>query len=658
MSSYTDRSQDSLYSNRYNKYPSTNWGRSQKKPESLRSQAYNTSNIAGGQFSQPLSDYNSRSPRGTFHQSSTPRMLPPGLPITKTMETLRGQGSRGEEEDQKILSGKIKGAKDAEELLYIARNPRQVIDRNTNPREVVLNAHHWAYLVTCLTNKVKEDPSKIEIAYEAVREMAKNLDFQNLTPEKISWITSALGSLKVKDREILKSLLSSILNALHNYHLEMGELYYILRFAPSLFTPDQVRELVLTVEDSISNGRLTTLNLEKKQLGALINLGVCYSYANKKDEMYQKLWEKIRNNFDTCTVTDLFHFLGGADTIYLPQSREFIKNVEARVKTELTEYYFLLAWKAFAYQSYCPSNLEEEATKLINAPTTYRNQWNKLSVFHGFAVLGDTGKRGAYKKWLEEIKEIPVERISTKHKVMILYVASILLELEDLDKQYFQRLLNSLPSWKNTAINNKNVYESSLILNLNSSIPDVHSQMMTSQIQDEVTKNLKEWLASHDKLKMLELNPEQRVCKDRHVDIVIDGFERLNWNQKPIAIELDGPRHFRRDDKTNRLGKTIRREKLLGRLGYELWEFDLRKGYLAVEEEIKGKFQELIEKHVSSSVPVEDPLPNTHESIVINPKALKPVSYTQLFCKYLAPVSVIACAGVWYVATQLNLKNG
>lgn len=580
--------------------------------------------------------------RPSLHQAASPQKLETKQ-ISRLKSPVKAAVNLPGTEEEKILGGRIRKAQSGIQLFNIAKFPQYIIEKaqissaqvlpfshssaseadllksksdnedavskeviNDNRKEIFLNDKHWALLLRKFA-LLKNDYEHKKMAWTIVGCMREKLT--SCTFGGAAQIVQSLGKMEINSEETQEWMLSHLLKNLPCPSIRHEEVFMLLCNAKEVFSSARLNTLIQRLDEVLFKGGNSQF-FNEMEWNTLVSLGTCCQFSgNFKSKLNFKIWDKIKSGVEAIPLNEIFYYLSHAKKIcFLKGGGEFLQELELRLsKEKISKEEVFHAWKAFGQQRYWSKNVEVQVAKLLESPHL-ADKWDKIALLYGYALLGDTSKRETFIDLLNDLQSTQkADRIHLFDKIKLLYIASIFLDSKDSAQNsamgYLQLMLDSLESVRIGNGEKNNLMESANVLGLKTSLTCHEGECGTSATQDKMTFALQRFLKAHPILAPLRITSEHVILTGRQVDILIDGFEKLNWNQKPLVIEIDGLGHFRQDDDGLgvALANTVRRAKIIENEGYELWEIDLRNGMDAGLNEIYHKLQELIETHQSVS---------------------------------------------------------
>lgn len=480
-------------------------------------------------------------------------------------------------EELRIVGSWIKRANPTR-LLSLAKNPVII-----NNKEIILNDIHWAQILKRLTNiSSLQKRDKRKISQELVMCMRAKLKICTLGAS--AQIIHSLGALGIDDQDTVNWIFPKLREVLKELNrvspTRQKELFMILCGIQHILNTEQQRIFLNNLTPCLLSSGKPTLLMNEMRSNTLVALASCCAWAREvKTSLHSEIWKRIRQQ--TLPLNDALFLLCNGNLKHCEGMEDFLKNLESRIiKVNLDTKNFIHAWIGFARQGYFPGHLEARACKSLSTPE--RSFWDNISLFYGFALLGDMSNRESFRAFLQEINEkANFKAIYPSDKVKLLYIASIYLKPNDQEAGLLQKMIDGIDETF-SEVDHMSIMESATILKLN--CPSIHcrkEKITFSPIIFDMSSKINQWLKKHLPLQKFTLQMRKKVLADSYADIVIDGFkDGLGYAQTPVVINFNGKGQFQVNDTQTPLGKNIRRFRVLSALGYRVWNFDKRSSQL------------------------------------------------------------------------------
>lgn len=498
---------------------------------------------------------------------------------------------------QRRIGGYIKKA-EASDLLEIAQSYFTV-----NGEDVFLNDRHWAQIL----NRLAEMNAPNRLVLQIVEEMRNKLE--HCTLGGVSQIIQSLGALKIKDEKTQNSMYFFVDQCLEKSgkSIKQTELFMLLRGMFQVIDGDNLRKLIFQLEPFLFNTDKTkTLLFKQMRINTVVALAACYSKAKFNHSFtYSILCQEIKSREQELSLNEVLYLLNTCKLRDFPEFKNFVEKWDNYLANKvLTQKELILSWLGFTKAGYMPSSIQSRVEAMLESTSTPLRE--KVNILYGYAWIAETSKKDHFKKLLKQFEVTTlIEEIHIADKIRLLYMGSFFLTDQDPEIAYLKEILDNL---KNCPLKSKEqhfVHQSAISLGLKTPF-DKPTWTFTKRTSSSINFILENWLKKHPLFSPLKT--EQILIQDCRFSLLIQDFEKLGWNQRPIAIQFNGKEQHRLDYPEKIMGKNVCRNKLFEQIRYEIWEFDSREGENNVFDQVCNKFGELIKKHEALTIGEEDSL--------------------------------------------------
>lgn len=497
------------------------------------------------------------------------------------------------EKIDKLVGGKIKSINTFVELIKYAQNPslREI-------EKVSLSPQNWAALfnkiVFLSAKEYKNTPEEKRIYFEKIEIIVKKMliEIPSCLPGQCSQIAKASGRLQLNNLDLNNWIVNNAISHLESFSVQ--EFYHLIDGTRNLLSKSDLKKILVSYSNKIVS--------QNNQILQLFNPHeiVCLLQACAETELNGALSELLLHEVflqkESFCLHEAVDLIGGLSLFsYTIEGLNLLNQIHQRLgeKTNLFKKSLFNAVNHFAKCGFVPFYLFQKVKNFLNDSNNHL--WDKISLLKSMALLGIRKEFVEHFKVLMEAANQTIDgekaftRLYLEDIVNLVYIAAVFANMET------PIMINEVVEHLNLRILDLGAKERmELIFPLRAFGFFELANQMSQGIEETPTESYRQFLvyqsvadymSKHSLLKQLKFQCRGNVL-GLHVDLLIEGFNEIGIEQKPIVIKFVDIQDYACNIPNHSLGNHYLSSKTLMQAGCEFAIFDMRKGLEAVTKQI------------------------------------------------------------------------
>ena len=407
------------------------------------------------------------------------------------------------------------------------------------------------------------------------------IEIPNCPPGQCSQIAKAAAKLELKHLDLNAWIISNVINHLEEF--SSPEFYNLIDGARNLLKQCELKKILKSYSDVVISQNKQNTFQDLRPQGVACLLKACAD-AEFKGDLSEVLLQQVFKTKSDYKLQEKVDLIAGL-SLFNPNKQvlELLNEIELELaQIDLTRESLSVALTHFSRCYFIPFNLFDKVKNTLEDPNT--PIWERISFLRSLALLGLKNEfSGYFSALMSSVEQITDgEKAFTKlylnDLVQLIYIGAVFFEGTETPAVIHEivEFLNSKPLSEQNRIDLISPLRAFGFFELAQQMSQgIKDALRSSYHQIVVSKAAEDYLKNHLKLIQLKFQIEGDV-QGLKVDILINGFDELGIEQKPIVIEIDGVHHYAWNKPHHLLGKHYLRSKALKLAGCEFAAFDLR----------------------------------------------------------------------------------